>query len=70
MSHLAIAKDSLPFRLAAHSHTGEWDQPDPNSKFLVAFFALKWLPWATRPMLLVLAMLAALANFAAVFFLT
>ena len=70
MSHLAIAKDSLPIRLAAHSHAGEWDQPEPNSKLLVAFFALKWLPWATERMLLVLAMLAALTNFAAGFFLT
>jgi hypothetical protein len=39
---------------------------------VVAFFAIKWLPRATRQTLLVLAMLAgaALANFAAVFFLT
>jgi hypothetical protein len=39
---------------------------------VVAFFAIKWLPRATRPTLLVLAMLAGttLANFAAVFFLT
>jgi hypothetical protein len=39
---------------------------------LVAFFAIKWLPRATRQTLLILAMLAGatLANFAAVFFLT
>jgi hypothetical protein len=39
---------------------------------VVAFFAIKWLPRATRQTLLVLAMLAGvlLANFAAVFFLT
>lgn len=39
---------------------------------LVAFFAINWLPQATRQTLLVLAMLAGatLANFAAVFFLT
>ncbi len=39
---------------------------------VAAYFAIKWLPKATRPALLVLAMLAGAlaANFAAVFFLT
>jgi hypothetical protein len=39
---------------------------------VVIYFAIKWLPRAVRPTLLVLAMLAGslLANFAAVFFLT
>jgi hypothetical protein len=39
---------------------------------VIAFFAIKWLPRATRQALLALAILAAatLANFAAVFFLT
>lgn len=39
---------------------------------LIAFFAFKWLPRATRQSLLVLGMLAATtaANFAAVYFLT
>lgn len=39
---------------------------------MVAFFAIKWLPRATRQALLVCAMLAGatLANFVAVFFLT
>jgi hypothetical protein len=41
-------------------------------KLLVALFALKWLHGIQKPTLLVLAMLAgaALANFAAVFFVT
>ena len=39
---------------------------------LIAFFAIKWLPRATKPSLLILALLAGtlLANLAAVYFLT